>query len=328
MAIAFLDGQFISLDDARISALDAGVQHAAGLFETMLGGCEPSVFVIDLDRHMQSLVASAHELGLSSQLREQPLGEAVLETVRRSGLARARIRLTITGGDLNLLARGAAPGERRQSRPSLLIVAQPATVYPAGMLERGVLACLADSKANPFNPMESHKTLNYWWRLRELQIAATKQAGEALIFDVTSHLVGGCVSNAFIVKDGQVRTPIARGEEGFGPSGPQGTLEEKPAKGLHLPSPVRPGVTRQWVCDQLELLGSPVQRQMLTIHDVLAADELFLTNSSWGVLPVVQVESHAIGPARSGEHSAPGPVAEALMAQWAKYSHLLDAPEI
>ena len=35
----------------------------------------------------------------------------------------------------------------------------------------------ADSRANPLNPMEGHKTLNYWWRLRELQVAAGKGAG-------------------------------------------------------------------------------------------------------------------------------------------------------
>jgi hypothetical protein len=34
---------------------------------------------------------------------------------------------------------------------------------------------------------------------------------------------------------------------------------------------------------------------MISIRDVLDADELFLTNSSWGVLPVVAVESHAVG---------------------------------
>lgn len=321
MALAFVDGQFVTLDEARLSLMDAGTQHAAGLFETMLGGCEPSVFVVDLDRHMDSLVASAMELGLSSQLRSQPLGEAVLETVRRSGLSRARIRMTITGGDLNLLARGGSGAERRQSRPSIVIVAQPATVYPAGMLERGILVCLADSKANPFNPMESHKTLNYWWRLRELQIAAMKQAGEALVFDVTGHLAGGCVSNAFIVKDGAVLTPIARGEEGFGPAGPQGTLEEKPSKGVHLPSAVRPGITRMWVCEQLELQGLAVKRQMITISDVLSADEIFLTNSSWGVLPVVQVESHAIGPAGEDGLATPGPITRGLMQWWQTYTH-------
>jgi branched-subunit amino acid aminotransferase/4-amino-4-deoxychorismate lyase len=53
---------------------------------------------------------------------------------------------------------------------------------------------------------------------------------------------------------------------------------------------------------------------MVTINDVLGADELMLTNSSWGVLPIVRVESRAIG---RGE---PGPVTRALMARWARWT--------
>ncbi|MHC4107408.1 MAG: hypothetical protein ACYSTY_04900 [Planctomycetota bacterium] len=40
---------------------------------------------------------------------------------------------------------------------------------------------------------------------------------------------------------------------------------------------------------------------MLDIGDVLSADEVFLTNSSWGVLPVVGVEREKIGQGQVGE---------------------------
>jgi branched-subunit amino acid aminotransferase/4-amino-4-deoxychorismate lyase len=46
---------------------------------------------------------------------------------------------------------------------------------------------------------------------------------------------------------------------------------------------------------------------MVTISDVLAANEVFLTNSSWGVLPVVALEQSPIG---KGE---PGPMTARLM---------------
>jgi len=40
---------------------------------------------------------------------------------------------------------------------------------------------------------------------------------------------------------------------------------------------------------------------MLSIEDLLGADEVFLTNSSWGVLPVAAIEAHAVGEGKPGE---------------------------
>ncbi len=313
----FLNGKFVELDAAKVSAFDAGLQHGVGLFETMLavkGKDGPAV--IGLGEHMTRLAHSAAELGLSDSLREDALSEAVLETVKRSGLmredARARVRLTITGGDLNMLSR--TSGAARD--PTILIHAQPATAYPAEMMERGVSVTLADMKLNPLDPFAGHKTLNYWSRLRELQRAAAKQAGEALVFQVTNHLAGGCVSNAFVVKDGVLMTPIARGEEkevgkesGTGPgthkAAPAGTRAAKAGSkskaepvevsSMVMPSPVLPGVTRAILVRHAADNGVRIERRMLSIHDVLGADEVFLTNSSWGVLPVVKVEREAIG---------------------------------
>ncbi len=315
MSSVFLNGRFVELDEAKVSAFDAGLQHGVGLFETMLAvPGRTGAAVVGLGEHMSRLARSARELGLSTSLREEALGEAVLETVRRSGLTkdkgRARVRLTVTGGDLNMLSRG-APAPARD--PTILIHAQPATPYPAEMLERGVTATIADLKLNPLDPFAGHKTLNYWARLRELQGAAAKQAGEALVFQITNHLAGGCVSSAFIVKDGVLLTPIARGEErevgaeardarpspAGGPAAP--SAEGDRAKAMVMPSPVLPGVTRAIVLRRAEEDGVRVERRMLTIHDVLGADEVFLTNSSWGVLPVVQVESHRIGNNAAGE---------------------------
>jgi branched-chain amino acid aminotransferase len=321
-----------------VSAFDAGFQHGVGLFETMLasvsGGEARVPFLGD---HLDRLVESARALGLSESLRRDPLGDAVVETAERAaremngpgngngtgagnggGETRLRVRLSITGGDLNMLSRarqaaaqsgdnsGGEPGaesgagESRASgggvehNPTLLIHAQRATEYPEAMFERGVLVTLADLRINPFNPLEGHKTLSYWARLRELQAAAAKRAGEALVFTITNHLAGGCVSNAMIVKDGVIHTPIARGEE-------EQEATRSGGNGVPIPSPVLPGVTRKVVTRLAGEIGIEVRRRMITIHEILSADEVFLTNSSWGVLPVTRVESQAIGNGEVGE---------------------------
>ncbi len=327
----FLNGKFFTLDAASpeadraaLSPFDAGFQHGVGLFETMLGGVSDAgaAWCMRIDEHLARLAASARELGLSETLRAGALAEAVAETVRQSGLARARIRLTVSGGDLNLLTRASAgAGAKVEHDPTILIVAQQAVEYPAGMFDRGVGVCIADARANPFSPMEGHKTLNYWWRLRELQAASRKDAAEALVLSVTNHLVGGCVSNVLLVSGDDILTPIARGEEGGArPAGEMDAddpdappLPMPTIKGGYLPSPVLPGVVRAWALDWAADQGMTVKRQMLSVADVLEADEVLLTNSSWGVLPVVRIEGSTLGGEAEG---APGPVGRKLAAAW------------
>lgn len=311
MAPVFLDGRFVERGDARIAAFDAGLQHGVGLFETMharLSGGE--AMVRGLDRHIERLVESARMLGLSTDLRAGPLAEAVVATVERSGFPESRARLTVTGGDLSMLARARAGGDTGSTPqdPTILIDVQPAATYPDEMFERGVGVAIADARANPFNPFEGHKTLNYWWRLRALQDAAARRVSEALVFGITNHLAGGCVSNAMLVRHGSLWTPIARGEEADAAGGP--AASDGPARGAVLPSPVLPGVVRAEIMEYAAELGIGVERRMITVDDVLGAEELFLTNSSWGVLPVVRVEAATIG---GGE---PGPVTRAMRARW------------
>ena len=71
-----------------------------------------------------------------------------------------------------------------------------------------------------------------------------------------------------------------------------------------------PGIARRWAIRQLATEGVVVKRSMLTVTDVLEADELLLTNSSWGVLPVVQLEGRQIGAGK------PGPIATQLVRAW------------
>lgn len=275
---AWLNGSLVPMDAARVSAFDAGFQHAVGLFETMMARNGRVVRMMD---HLARLHGSARELGLVDRLRVEPLADAVEQTLERNGLRDARIRLTLTAGDMNMLA--ATPGKVHD--PTILIQVQPPTRYPDALFEQGVGVRVADGRLNMLDPFAGHKTLWYWPRLRELQTAGAAGLNEAVWFDVANGLACGCVSNIVVVKDGVVRTPIARGEEA------QGALR----------SPVLPGITRAAAMRCAQQLGYAVDRARLDISHLLQADEVFLTNSSWLALPVVRVEASVIGSGKPGE---------------------------
>lgn len=280
----YLNGQFHPPAEARISVEDAGLQHAVGLFETFQA-YHGRVF--RLQQHLDRLAGSAVELGLARELNTAPLAEAVGQTIAHNGIDRARLRLTLTAGTLSMLSDETA---QPQPQPTVLIVPGEPTAYDPAYFERGIRVVVYNQGANPFDPLAGHKTLAYWARLRSLRQAAGVGAGEAIWLNVTNHLASGAISNVFLAKDGVLHTPIARGEEVEGA----------------LPAPVLPGVTRAAVIELAEAGGMEVRRKMLSVEDLLGAEEVFLTNAGWGVLPVTGVEQATIA---GGEV---GPVARRL----------------
>lgn len=284
----WLNGTWLPRDQARVSIFDAGFQHGVGLFETMLARNGRVFRVRD---HLERLRRSALELRLTESLHIEPLAEVVENVVERNAMREARVRLTLTGGDLNLLQ---STGERAAHEPTILVVAQPPTRYPDELFAKGVRVMVADGRVNPLDRAEGHKTLSYWTRLAALQSAGAAGASEAVWFSVTNHLACGCVSNVFLLRDGTLLTPYARGEESRSA----------------LPAPVLPGITRATILELADELGIPCERTMLSIDDVFAADEIFLTNSSWGVLPVTAIEKTQIGT------GTPGATAARLRSAW------------
>lgn len=288
--LIWLNGSFVEPSRAQVPALDTGLQHGVGLFETMhaRGGR-----VFRLSDHLERLAESASELALADPLRVEPLAEAVRQVLQRAGEAPMRLRLTLTAGTVNML-RQAREGGASQIEPTLLIVATPPTPFPEPMFEQGVAVTVANDRLNPLDRFAGHKTLWYWPRLAALREAARAGAAEALWFDVSNRLACGCTCNVFLVKGDRLLTPIARGEE------PKGGLR----------SPVLPGVARRTVVGLAAECGLRVERCSLTVDDLLGADEAFVTNVSWGVLPVVRVERSAIG------GGSPGEATRGLRAAW------------
>lgn len=276
----YLNGQMIDDAQALVSSQDAGFQHGVGLFETMFA-THGNVF--RLQHHLDRLKRSAAELGLAADMDTAPLADAVTQTLKANNLTEARLRLTVTAGTLSML-RSSDGDEALKVVQTVCVQASEPTSFAPGYFDQGVRVRLYGQGANPFDITAGHKTLNYWARLRSLRQAAASDCAEAIWLSVTNHLASGAVSNLFLVKDGELLTPIARGEE----------------KAEALPAPVLPGITRQAVIELAESRNITVRKQMLTVEDLLDADEVFLTNSNWKVLPVVAVEQKDIADGQVG----------------------------
>ncbi len=253
-------------EEARVSVFDAGFMQGIGLFETMRA-YEGRVF--RLQPHLDRLVQSARTLGWTVLPDTETLAANVHQVLSPFAGADARVRLTVTTGSLH-----AAAGDT----PELTIVAAaaPAEKYPDECYTRGVTAVVSDCRQCRSDPTAGHKTTSYFARLASLRAAHRQSAFEALWFTPDGFLAEGAISSVFVVRDEQLRTPP-------------------------LDTPVLPGITRAAVMELAVEHDVPVREQGLTLADVLASEEVFLTNSMMELMPVVRIGRQPIGNEKPGE---------------------------
>ena len=261
----FLNDKLVDIGDAGVSVADGGFLYGAGLFETMrsYGGV---VFAIDL--HLDRLFASAESLSINNTYEKDYMADAVKKVLEANKLSDARIRLTLTSGSMSLAA--------EEIRSTLLITATKLEPYPVDFYKNGVMVVLSPYRQNANDPTCGHKTLNYFSRIKALNLARMHRATEALWFTADNKLAEGCISNVFLVKDSTVYTPP-------------------------LDTGVLDGVTRKVVCEIARENSIDVVEKDLYINDCLEADEMFLTNAIMEILPVCKVEKHTVGKGEPGE---------------------------
>ena len=264
----FLNDKLVDIDKAAVSVTDTGLLYGAGLFETMRS-CSGVVFA--LDDHLDRLFASAEALSLQNTCTKEFITQAVNTLLEANQLTDARLRLTLTAGPI--------PEPDQKQTPTLLITAAAFTPYPPEYYKKGVMVVLCPFRQNPNDPTCGHKTTNYFSRMLALDLARKSRAAEAIWFTIDNRLAEGCISNVFLVKDSVLYSPP-------------------------LTTPVLPGIARKTVCTLASQSSLKLVEKDLYIADLLAADEVFLTNVIMQVMPVTSVEKHTVGQGRVGPVTA------------------------
>lgn len=173
--------------------------------------------------------------------------------LQANGLSDAVLRLTLTRGTG---PRGVLPPA--QPSPTLLVTAAP-MAPPAGAA-RLVVATV--TRRNEHSPLSRIKSLNYLDNILARQEAQARGADEALILNTQGRVAECTIANVFLVRDGALLTP---------PIG-EGAL---------------PGVMRA------EILAHGATERPITVDDLAAASEVFLT-SSLGVRSVSELAGRTL----------------------------------
>jgi len=264
MEKVFLNDKLIDINKACISVKDSGFLYGSGLFETMR--CNNGI-VFCLDDHLDRLFSSAVSLSISNTYGRQFIIDAVYKVLKANELTDARLRLTLTSGPMST--------SEDKNKSTLLITATDLQPYPAEYYQKGILVVLCPYRQNVTEPIFGHKTTSYFSRMLALQTAHQKKAAEALWFTTTNLLAEGCISNVFLIKDSVIYTPL-------------------------LTTPVLAGIARKAVCKIAANNSIKLVEKDLGIDDLLAADEIFLTNVIMKIMPVNSVEKHTVGDGKVG----------------------------
>jgi len=274
--VTYVNGRFVPKEEATISAYDHGFLYGDGVFEG-IRAYHGRIF--KLDEHVDRLFESAHTLGIQIPMSRPQMIEAIVETVRRSGLQDAYIRPVVSRGPGDL---GIDP--RKCSRATVVIIVDVIQLYPVEAYQRGLRLITTSTRQRPLDVLNPRiKTCNYLNNIMARMEVNLMGVDEGLML-TTQGCVAECTAdNIFIADAGRVLTPPAH----------IGILQ---------------GVTRQTVLDLCAQLGIPATEQMLTLHDMYTADECFLTGTGAELGPVVQLDGRTIGTGK------PGPVTLRILA--------------
>lgn len=266
---AYADGRFVSVSEARLSLLDLGFTRCDATCD-VAHVWEGSFF--RLEDHLRRFYRSCDLLRLNLPYDREAIRNILFACVRHSGLRHAYIEMVCTRGLLT-------PGSRdpRTATNKFFAYAIPFVwIQTLEQQESGSSLMISDTVRIP--PQSVNPTVkNYHWgdMTKTLFDAYENDFDTVVLVDLYGNLSEGPGYNVFCVVDQHVLTP---GDT------------------------VLEGITRQTVLELCCETGVPAAITRISPNQLRDANEVFLTSTAGGVMPVSRVDQHIIG------NGKPGPI--------------------
>jgi len=270
----YLNGEFVSEEEAKVSVFDHGFLYGDGVFEG-IRACHGRIF--GLNEHVDRFYESAKSIMLELPLSRSEMKEAILETVRRNSLSDAYIRPVASRGKGTL---GLDP--RNCQKPTVVIIVDAETRHPEDTGGKGIKVITSTFRRNGPDVLSPRvKSTNYLNNILAKLQANAVGVQDAILLNGQGHVCELTGDNLFIVKNSRVVTPP-------------------------LWAGILDGITRRVVLRIAREQGYEAIEEMLTLHDVYTSDECFCTATRIEILPIVSIDGRQIG------DRTPGPITTRL----------------
>jgi branched-chain amino acid aminotransferase len=274
-----VDGRIGAPEEACVPVLDRGFLYGDSVYEVLWWHRGAP---IQEREHLERLAESARRIYLDLGGPPERFSLAVAATVAAADVGPdedAYVRLVVT--------RGAGPIGLRFGTglaPTVVVIVAPAHRPDPATWERGVSVALVERRRVPRRALDpGAKTGNYMNNVLALHEANLAGADDAVMLNERGEVAEGTSSNVYVTLRGAVVTPP-------------------------LDAGILKGTTRSRVIALCRGNAIPVEERPLSPRDLLGADEVFLTSSVRGVVPVVSIDGKPVG---SG---TPGPFTRRLHA--------------
>ena len=269
----WMNGKLIPFKDARVHVLTHALHYSTSIFEGVRCYDTPhGSAIFRLPEHVNRFFNSAKLYGMKMSYSKKQIIDAIIKTVKQSGLKQCYIRPLAYYGYGTM---GLTPLKNNVD-VSISCWEWKMCESKAGKFS-GAKCKISkwiriDSRSQP---MQAKSAANYSNAALARVEALKNGFDEAIMLNNKNHVAEGSAENIFIVKNGRITTPP-------------------------LDADILNGITRDSVIKMIKASGKKVIEKNITIKNLLSADEIFMTGTAAEVKSVTQVNRTKIGNGKIG----------------------------
>ena len=270
----YIDGQFFPRADAKVSVMDSGYLLGDGVWE---GIRLYNNHLIHLEKHLERLYEGAEKIQMDIGISKSEMKSALEKTLKKNEMiSDVHIRLIVSRGIKS------TPYQHPKvtiGHPTIVIIPEYKKPSPGLKIEGITLGTVSTIRNNltqdpRVNSLSKHNCI-------AACIEADKMGvDEGLMLDPDGYVSTCNSTNFFMIKSNEVWT----------------------SNGQHCLN----GVTRHSVIDICKKKQIPIKEKHFSINEVHEADEVFVTGTFAGIIPVRSVDGNTIG------NGTRGPLTEQL----------------
>ncbi len=269
----WMNGKLVPFKDAKVHVLTHALHYSTSIFEGIRCYDTPNGSAIfRLPEHVDRFFNSAKLYGMKIPYSKKQVSNAIIKTVKASKLKQCYIRPLAYYGYGTM---GLTPLKNKVD------VSISCWEWKMGESKAGKFSgarckiskwIRIDSRSQP---MQAKSAANYSNAALARVEALKAGYDEAIMLNNRGHVAEGSAENIFVIKNGKITTPP-------------------------LSADILNGITRNSAIQMIKASGKKINERNITVKNLLAADEIFMTGTAAEVKSVTRVNRTKIGSGKIG----------------------------